>query len=752
MGKRKCKPKMAQGGAVYPQERPVKKPPEADWKQSLAAAWDAIKGSAQPKEKPPTGNTIPETSGAIVNRQVDNLDAMKRAGYYNGGLAGVIRNGSEFSQDLAPNPLQPAGQVATTGATAIPLASTPQEIGAVPSPNELPGGTVLDRMKAAKKVALDNGMSSEAYDASLVKSPTPLGNVFSNPSAGNVLHSNAGTALTMTEKDKAMGLNPNRFYRAGAADDPHGANGLYQAASQKIASAATANALAPNQEAPQVDMPTYEKRSRMRSMADGGKIDPVEEMLKRMAEKHGTPVQQPAPRQPQQQIAKPVQQPQPQQPTGIIPTIKNRNEELKKALNYADGGMMQFKGKGGPRDDKIPVKMAGSNINVSNGEAGLILPAKTAQNPQALAQIAQTIQASNDGRAPKMGIENGGKYEGGMIGRLFDSIPEGGYLRDPEVRQAVGRAISGEGLRPDVGITGPRVVQAAQDTPQGLARAAQKAQPPVANYSNEGRPSAIQAMNTAPNQTLAKTTGNAGNAGLGDDGNLRFTQKGFDPTQQQFAQGTGAVTRNRDGKTVVVTPGNYTAADGTPTQDWYKTQAYADAIQRNEKDKAWLARLQSERQGRDPVQAIATEQGMAIAAQKAPLERQLTQQQIASGQSSLAQQAQLEQARQAIAKTPAGPERDAAIQVYQALSGKLDNRPIAVDMGETISPDGMMKSKNPNVLYDPNTRQTIALNGGQQAKTFTKDEVAAALKNGADKAAVAARIKSLGGNPKDYGL
>ena len=47
------------------------------------------------------------------------------------------------------------------------------------------------------------------------------------------------------------------------------------------------------------------------------------------------------------------------------------------------------------------------------------------------------------------------------------------------------------------------------------------------------------------------------------------------------------------------------------------------------------------------------------------------------------------------------------------------DKPIAVDMGETISPDGMVKYKNPNVLYDPNTRQTIRLDGGQADVTST---------------------------------
>lgn len=67
--------------------------------------------------------------------------------------------------------------------------------------------------------------------------------------------------------------------------------------------------------------------------------------------------------------------------------------------NFASGGIVarafQFKGKGGPTDDEIPVKVAGQNINVSNGEKAVVLPAKTAQNPQAVSAIEDIIEQSN---------------------------------------------------------------------------------------------------------------------------------------------------------------------------------------------------------------------------------------------------------------------------------------------------------------------------------------------------------------------
>jgi hypothetical protein len=170
---------------------------------------------------------------------------------------------------------------------------------------------------------------------------------------------------------------------------------------------------------------------------------------------------------------------------------------------FAAGGMVRFSGKGGPRDDQIPVKVAGQEINVSNGENAVILPAKTAANPAALYAIGGIIQATNDGRKPKMGMEKGGKYKDGAYpyddkppptaqqvyaptyaapGSIIGALPEGGYLRTPEGRAQVMDALSGKGLRPDVGILGPRNASPA---------ASVQATSPAQTYSNEGRPSAL---------------------------------------------------------------------------------------------------------------------------------------------------------------------------------------------------------------------------------------------------------------------
>lgn len=152
--------------------------------------------------------------------------------------------------------------------------------------------------------------------------------------------------------------------------------------------------------------------------ADGGVVakETPEQLLARISGKYGVGTGSP------QEPAAPVQQPartaQAQEPAtqvgNVLSAVARRNEELRKAANYANGGVVQFRGKGGPKDDKIPVKVAGNEINVSNGEKAVILPAETAKNPLAIAQIEDIIQATN-GAPPNRVLKDGGMYMNGAV-------------------------------------------------------------------------------------------------------------------------------------------------------------------------------------------------------------------------------------------------------------------------------------------------------------------------------------------------
>ena len=147
------------------------------------------------------------------------------------------------------------------------------------------------------------------------------------------------------------------------------------------------------------------KNKRGICMADGGITETPEQLMARMAAKYGVSASSPPGQQPTP-VATPIPKPatEPTNPgvgTGILNVLKGRHAQIDKAAGYANGGIaghVKFEGKGGPRDDQIPVKVAGQEINVSNKEQALIIPAKTAANAQAMEKIKQIIADSNEGR------------------------------------------------------------------------------------------------------------------------------------------------------------------------------------------------------------------------------------------------------------------------------------------------------------------------------------------------------------------
>jgi hypothetical protein len=155
------------------------------------------------------------------------------------------------------------------------------------------------------------------------------------------------------------------------------------------------------------------------------------------------------------EIRNPVQSaPDQSSPLDVREQIVKRHVENAQARDaYADGGavrQVEFQGPGGPREDKIPVRFAGADIRVSDGERGLILPAKTAANPQAVDAIEDIIQGTNDGRSPRRGLGDGGHYAPGSLPvPNLDLIPKDAI---PYTREIVGAAPQA----PDLQIQTPR--------------------------------------------------------------------------------------------------------------------------------------------------------------------------------------------------------------------------------------------------------------------------------------------------------
>jgi hypothetical protein len=364
-------------------------------------------------------------------------------------------------------------------------------------------------------------------------------------------------------------------------------------------------------------------------LADSGTKETTEQLLSRMKAKYGLgdaeqPVAQtapaPAPDQPQSQtVGKESAASTSRGMFGqVIDSTKRRNEEMNRVSRYARGGIMTVVGAGSGTSDSVPVIVAGQKVRLSNGEGAAILPAKTMKNKAAVHAIEEIIEETN-GKPTATRDENdygmacGGvkarKMAGGGVldpqddenpnsrkipgvPRLFSALPDGGYLSSTDGRQAIAKGISGEGIRPDMGILGPKGAADSSNS-ASIASAAQS------SYGNEGRPSAISAVNGLESSPLASNTGNAGDARYdAQSGILSFTNKGFDPTRQSFAPGTGAITDPKTGRTMLLTGSEQGMASGSQSSGTVAnpgsgTDAYGNSTARTDQMKAELAQLQA---------------------------------------------------------------------------------------------------------------------------------------------------------------
>lgn len=754
--------KFADGGKVDPVEELMRK-----MSQKYGATPTAQTPAPQPSEPQRQPAAAAQPGQGIVGtiqRRSDELrkisDYDKPRGMQAGGIAGIDEPISLQNDAGYREPLPSAG----VGAISSSVPAPTQSQGII-------GG--LDYSTGPKETGFvwEDGTRRDGL--------TPQQAQQQGASVSPVATSSPPPLLTAAEKQIAAGFNPNAAYRPGGLGDPHASGGIAATAQQRAS------------------------------------LPP------------GTPMTQQTP------ITQ--QAPLPQ------PSRRSRSRQW-----YADGGMVRFAGKGGPREDKIPVKVAGESVRVSDGESAVILPAKTAANPQAVQAIGQIIRQSNDGRAPDMGTSARGAYKDGLtpaelaaqlyeertgqkapVGRnplpatrgitgsfqsgatesfpaaepatqipgrtdpgkypytgqpaqnpyrdvsirgMVDAVTPGGGIQSalkpsvgspddsaklrspvavsapsqaapPDVRslwagtdtrdertgleQERARVAAGRGLADEFRVAGQGIAEGirAFNGPSlltsalvgdGRKPAPAIVSPPPSQASQQSGAKKIDQVRALPVQNSA-STGNAGNAEFfPNNGRLSFVSKGLDVQRQQLADGTGMMHRAGDGKTILfsnMSPNQYTAADGTPNARWEQTQAYLDAQARLQADKTRLAEMQAIRKGADPVRVMAETQGMAQAAQRAPLDRSILQQQIDAGKSNAQSQQRLQAAADAVtgAKTP--EERAVAIQNFRAISGKNDGKPVVVDLGDEISQDGLTKRSRGQVALDAITHQPIPLAG-----------------------------------------
>ncbi len=682
---------------------------------------------------------------ASIEEQLAGIRGKVRPGYQAGGIAGQVDDLMNRTQAMPGS-----------------IASSPQSYGG----SVIPGQSGQQAMQSATNFGMPPAASAPAVNSQTISTgdysegPKETGFVFSDgtrrdgltqdqakqlesqqamqraqQSANAPTPQAAAPLMTMAEKESSLGLNPNRTYTPGSAMDPLASGGGI-AQALKVANPSPSLPNVAVAQVPQIE-PVGRNRQRNRGFADGGILDKfIRTVGKILPESNGQKyepgIQSRAAEDPARHGRAEAMSPRTQTASSETPPAggfqeeaERRRKQMKEAMSYETGGMVRFAGKGGPRDDQIPVKVAGQEINVSNGENAVILPAKTAANPAALYAIGGIIQATNDGRRPKMGMEKSDYYaRGGMVGGNLSS--SGAYVNEDDISgvenlkramatyakpfQAVGQVFADSARAQQEGVS-------YQDI---LARNAAQNQDPVrakhnAILAGQGTSGAVDLPITERDKQAAVANTEAARQGITagvaqpsgavvKDG-MTTTQmgRGFDPTKLQMADGYGMMT-NAAGKTIAAGNAEYVGADGKPTSRWTDTQRYKDAIARNEADKLRLAEMQARRLGADPMAVQKASQGIAQSVMQAPLDARVKQQQIQQGDIAAQNANELRALYEAhkAAKTP--EERSLYEEAIRVRTGKDKPEEFAhAAGGTTINPTTMGVEKTPDVIYSKRT-------------------------------------------------
>lgn len=535
------------------------------------------------------------------------------------------------------------------------------------------------------------------------------------------------------------------------------------------------------------------KNKRGICMADGGitRQETADELMARMTAKYGAPAAGPAPQQPapvaQQQAAP---KPAPQQPAstglGIMGILRGRKEAIDKATNFANGGIaagapkrFKFEGDGGPREDKVPVKVAGQNINVSDGEQALIVPAKTAANAQAMKAIQDIIAGSNDGRQPDMGNGAGPNFsDGGMTDEERAYRLRTGNIAGPDMRgMAAGitsilpkespiRQWAESGQQP---ASPAPVAPAAAPEVQAEKPAAFKAEPFGAkpeqfptpansdgsfmtgkdgarpdssgggfvqkdvaynvNPTNQEGITKITSTKTNPLYTNIKPE--EATAGLKNQmvgGDAASVQEGLSRHARANAITQSIIDKQPVGGVSILGDGGVGEINDERTARWrqdellsaakYGNRAAGDAIQANAHLGVEGIRSATTQRGQD-VGAGITMRGQDLTANteanRLAVESPLKQ---AQTQGIMAQNDSASMMADIQKKALAGDQQAmATLNSLRGKGGSASDRFLTVQGGEEIGPDGMTKIKRPGGVFDAQTQRFVPMDGGQQGQS-----------------------------------
>lgn len=498
---------------------------------------------------------------------------------------------------------------------------------------------------------------------------------------------------------------------------------------------------------------------RVPGFAEGGVIPPDD--IDTLRNKYpNRAAQQPA-QDAQQPKAPP---PQPQQQSGgllgrLFGTVGKRNEELRKAAAYGEGGKIQ--GPGTPKSDSIPatVRETGEGIAVSTRE--------------------RILSVEQD--AFLDGVARAAGYKG------LDAMLEDGTGKPVGPTIKAGKRAAADGMAPDqdpfafrggkeYGAAGPvngpnstgldpnRVATsvAAPPTLGGGTIARTEPAGTLTNPARQGIDSSIAKPASAEPNMIDMATGNAA---LAKENAIRQQMIDRQP------QGVSGIIKDQG------------LAESNALMDKWGRQDQVKAIAamppRTANAAAHVAAAGINAEG-DSMRSMIAQRGLDLREQEDATTRrgQDMRQQFWSDRNDLTARGQDMRSGTA-ADRMASQERIAETRTGPTLAQQRGNAEVEAARQRIagMSPEEIRQKTTPalasgrdNPAYDPSLARAARLASRRlvgddpefdarqqpaqpQARlTFTRDDVHAAIGAGADRAKVAERIKSMGGNPADYGL
>lgn len=349
----------------------------------------------------------------------------------------------------------------------------------------------------------------------------------------------------------------------------------------------------------------------------------------------------------------------------------------KKPCGLAAGGVVRISGPGTGTSDDIPLKVTGQGrglrAHLSDGEALAVLPAKTAQDPRAVAAVEAIIEAST-GKTPAKGLRQGGRYVRGLMPgdekRLEEPwqhttrMPGSDTVLSDAIRK-MAEKMAGNVQRsyaPFDADTSERV-QAAQDENNALRQAqsggaAAQTSPASQPTPEDPRAAGLRAARQqALDQRIAETQrlGNAGfdlglidaarDKGVSYYSNLRDATD-YGTSANPLPGGWGVISGEPDAqglrRSALVAPETYTGADGRPTTRWTDTARYKQAMEDNERLRKRANDMERERITRTAAMPGATEHDKARYAVQVQGDRDAAAQQALLRRDALNRQAEME--------------------------------------------------------------------------------------------------------------